>query len=86
MGVELARVRQLHRPSGLGDVAGFPVNCIRGIRGGGDRAMDGEEESWTPPTPIDGGRVAQAIVEYTGPRWGAVTYRPPQRAGIPLRR
>jgi len=74
MAVELARIRHLHRPLGFGDAAGLSVECIVGGR---DRAMDGEEESGTPPTPIDGGRVAQAIVEYTGTRRGAVTYRPP---------
>ena len=39
--------------------------------------MHGEEESYTPPTPIDGGRVAQALVKYVGRRRGAVTYRGP---------
>ena len=29
------------------------------------------------PRPIDGGRVAQSVVEYIGPKMGAVTYRPP---------
>ncbi|GAG45926.1 unnamed protein product, partial [marine sediment metagenome] len=29
----------------------------------------------SPPRPIDGGRVAQAMVEYTGNRMGVVTYR-----------
>ena len=29
------------------------------------------------PRPIDGGQVAQSVVEYTGPMMGAVTYRPP---------
>jgi hypothetical protein len=38
--------------------------------------MDGEEEGCPAPRPIDGGRVPQAIVEYTGSRRGSVTYRP----------
>jgi len=76
MGVELARVRQLHRPSGIGDVAGFPVNCIRG---GGDRAMDGEEESGKPPRPIGDGLVDQSIVEYMGNKMGTFTCRPSGR-------
>ncbi len=29
------------------------------------------------PRPIDGGQVAQSVVEYIGPRMGGLTYRPP---------
>ena len=35
----------------------------------------GEQHELPPPRPIDGGRVAQAIVEYIGNRLGTVTYR-----------
>jgi len=37
-----------------------------------------------PPRPIDDGRVAQAIVEYTGRRTGAVTYRGPSGREYPF--
>ena len=36
-----------------------------------------EHQQRSMPRPIDGGRVAQAIVEYTGVRLGAMTYRGP---------
>jgi hypothetical protein len=39
--------------------------------------MDDEEESYPPLRPMDEGWVPQAIVEYTGERLGAVTYRGP---------
>jgi len=40
--------------------------------------MEGSEsKQQSTPVPIDGGQVAQSIVEYIGPRMGAVTYRPP---------
>lgn len=40
--------------------------------------MHVEEQSQpSPPRPIDGGRVAQAIVEYTGEKLGAFTIRGP---------
>ena len=29
------------------------------------------------PRPMDGGQVAQSVVEYVGPKMGAMTYRPP---------
>ena len=38
---------------------------------------DSEHVEPSRPVPIDAGRVAQAIVEYTGKRMGTVTYRGP---------